>query len=135
MERRFTILIADQNRRVRQFLRREFVSEGYRVLVAENGSELSHMIRRNDELDLLILDDEILALKECRVHEQLENRIPPLPFIIHSFSPECVDPNLVGVSAALVEKRADIEELKRAVRRVLSNRYPYRTNRAAARPA
>lgn len=135
MERKFTILIADQNRRVRQFLGREFVSEGYRVLVAEDGHELSRIIEQNDGLDLLVLDDEILALKECRVHEQLENRIPPLPFVIHSFSPECVDSNLVGASAALVEKNANIEELKRAVRRVLSNRYPYRTNRAAARPA
>jgi DNA-binding response OmpR family regulator len=135
MVRRFTILIADRNRRVRQFLGREFVSAGYRVLVAGNGNELSGMIRQNDGLDLLILDEEILALNECGVLEQLENLIPPLPFIIHSFSPECLDSTLVGTAAALVKKEGDIEELKCAVRDVLSRPYPHRVNRVAERPA
>ncbi len=131
MEREITILVADPNRRVRQFLRREFGSEGYRVLVAENGDALSRMIRESDGLDLLILDDAMLALNQSEVNEQLENRIPPLPFILHSFSPESAASSLTG-AAALVEKSGDIEELKRAVHRVLSGRVQRRTNRDAA---
>ena len=132
MKRVFTILIADRNRRVRQFLRREFGSEGYRVLLAENGNALSCMIREDDGLDLLILDDAMLALNDCRVPEQLENRVPPLPFILHSFSPESVASNLIGAAAALVEKSGDIEELKRTVRQVLSDQVQTRTNRDTA---
>ena len=132
MKTEFTILIADPNRRVRQFLRREFGSEGYRVLLAENGNALSCMIRENDDLDLLVLDDAMLALNESRVPEQLENRIPPLPFILHSFSPESAASNLIGAAAALVEKSGDIEELKRTVSQVLSRQVQHRTNRGAA---
>ena len=115
-----TILVADRNRRVRQFLRREFNSDGYHVLVAENSDALCRMIRENDALDLLILDDAMVVLNESQVQARLENRIPPLPFILHSFSPEFAASGLAKAAAALVEKSGDIEELKRAVIKVLN---------------
>jgi DNA-binding response OmpR family regulator len=130
MERSFTILIADRNRRIREFLRRDFVSDGYSVLLADDTSNLASLIEQDDTLDLLILDDEILALEGRRIIEQLGNRIPPLPFIVHSFSTESVDDDIVRASSALVEKRGDIEGLKQAVKQVLRTQYPYRFSHA-----
>ena len=128
------ILIADRNRHVRQFLKREFVADGYLVVLAENGHDLSRIIGREDTLDLLILDDEILGLDESRIVEQLGNRIPPLPFIIHSFSTEGLDRSLVAAAAALVEKTGKIEQLKEAVKQVLRREYPCRFDPADRRP-
>lgn len=126
MKGRFTILIADRNVRIRQFLRREIASEGYRVFVAENAGELSSMIRKNEGLDLLILDDATLRLNESRVHGELENRIPRLPFILHSFSTESLDPWLVEDAAAFVEKTGKTEALLETIREVLREEYPSR---------
>lgn len=119
MERRFTILVADRNRRIRQFLMREFAAEGYRVLLAEDNNDLLRIIRQDDTLDLLILDDEMIVQDESRIVEHLENRVPPLRLIVHSFSTECVEESLAREAAALVEKKGNIGELKNAVDRVL----------------
>lgn len=40
MEKKFTLLIADRNRNVREFLKRELIAEGYGVKVARNGQEI-----------------------------------------------------------------------------------------------
>jgi DNA-binding response OmpR family regulator len=135
MERRLTILIADRNRRIRQFLMRELAVEGYRVLLAEDRNDLSRIIRRDDTLDLLILDDEMLVPEESRIVEQLRNRIPHVPLIVHSYSTECVEKSLAREAAALVQKKGDIGELKNAVGRVLHCEYPSRFDPAELRPA
>jgi len=124
MEERFTILVADRNRRIRQFLMRELAAEGYRVLLAEDRNDLLRIIRRDDTLDLLILDDELLVPEESRILEQLGNRVPRLPLILHSYSKECVELSVAREAAALVEKKGNIGELKHAVDRVLHSENP-----------
>ncbi len=135
MERRFTILIADRNRRIRQFLMREFAAEGYRVLLAEDSNDLLRSIRQDDTLDLLILDDEMLGPEKSRIAEQLGNRVPRLPLIVHSFSTERVEESLALEAAALVEKKGNVGELKNAVDRVSYSQYPYRSDPAEPTPA
>jgi len=135
MEERFTILIADRNRRIRQFLKREFASDGYRVLLAEDRNDLLRIVRRDDTLDLLILDDEMLVPEESRIVERLSNRVPRLPFIVHSHSTECVEESLARGAAALVQKKGNVGELKDAVGRVLHGEYPCRVDPAEMRPA
>ena len=129
------ILIADRNRHVRQFLKREFVADGYLVVLAENRYDLCRIINHEEVLDLLILDDEFLGPDESRMVEQLGSRIPPLPVILHSFSAETVDPSLVAAAAVLVEKTGNIEELKEAVRQVLRREYPCRSDPGDPRPS
>ena len=134
MDREFTIVIADRNRRIREFLGRELVLEGYHVRLVGDRHALSTMIRGDDTLDLLVLDDMILPPDEFRIVAQLENRIQPLAFIIHSFSTECVDVCLSRTAAALVEKRGNIGELKKAVKQVLRSAYPCRFDHSELRP-
>lgn len=124
MEIKFTILIADRNPRIRQFLKREFVSDGYQVLLAKNRDELVSTIWRDDTLDLLVVDDEILTPDESQVVQRLSNRIPPLSFIIHGYSIGGLHPKLANTAAALVKKTGDLEELKRAVKQALHGQYP-----------
>ena len=63
------ILIADRNRHVRDFLRRELHAEGYRIEVARDGREVLNHLQGHEPPDLLILDlrsEERRVGKECR---------------------------------------------------------------------
>ena len=135
METIFTILVADRNRRVRQFVGRELASRGYHVLLAENNSELASRVSRDDTLDLLIVDEETLKPDTFRILERLGNRVPPLPFILHSYSIECVESSLLESAARFVEKSGDIKALNEAVEQVLREEYPHRFDDAEVRPA
>ena len=126
MERRFTILIAERNPRIRRFLQRELIAVGYLVILAENGLDLARIIGREETLDLMILDDELSGLDLPRTVEQLSNRVPPLPFVIYSFSPETMDRSLLGTAAAAVEKTGNIDNLMEAVKGVLRGEHPCR---------
>lgn len=44
MAKKFTILTADRNRNVREFLKREMIAEGYRVKVAKIGVSQSSVL-------------------------------------------------------------------------------------------
>ncbi len=132
MDIRFRILIADRNPRIRQFLKREFVSDGYHVLLARDSKEVASAIQRDNNLDLLVMDDEILTPDESQPLELLRNRIPPLPFIIHGYLIGDLRPKLASAAAALVKKTGNLEELKRAVKQVLHSEYPRMFDCAAA---
>jgi DNA-binding NtrC family response regulator len=114
---------------------RELASRGYHVMLAENRKELASMISRDDTLDLLILDEETLRPDTFRILERLGNRVPPLPFILHSYSVEGVQSSLLESAARFVEKSGDIEALKEAVEQVLREEYPHRFDFAEIRPA
>lgn len=124
METRFTILIADRNPRIRQFLKREFISDGYRVLLAGDGRELASSVSEDNTLDLLIVDDEIMTQEGSRLLRLLNSRMPSLPFIIHGYLIEGVDPTIESPSATVVKKTGSLEELKGSVKQLLSCRCP-----------
>src|SRR4030043_86469 len=82
------ILIADRNRHVRDFLRRELSAEGYRVEVARDGREGLGRINGEDPPHPLILALEIPSLDDRGVGFRLKERQPALPVVIHTFLPE-----------------------------------------------
>jgi len=116
----YSILVADRNRHVRNYLKREFTADGYRVRLAKNGKEVLQWVFQEDPIDLVILDPNLSDERDLKVFEKIMDRIPELPVIIHGFS---TDPQLNpfdGFGAVFVEKRGgSIEELKRTVARLL----------------
>lgn len=121
----FNILIADRNRHVREFLRRELMAEGYRVQVAKDDKELLSMIDV-EAPDLLILDLEIPYGGGLAVLENLQTRVPPLPVVIHTFLTEYANHPVVQGQGPLVEKMANTDVLKAAIVEMLKKRYPQR---------
>jgi CheY-like chemotaxis protein len=111
------ILIADRNRHVREFLRRELLAEGYQVEVARDGREVLERFNGQDPPDLLILDLELPYAAELKVMETLHEQRPSLPVVIHSFPPESGQ-NLPAAAAFLV-KREDTNLLKKVVAELL----------------
>lgn len=118
------ILIADRNRHVREFLRRELTAEGYQVEVARDGRELLDKIEGAAPPQLLILDLEIPYLDELQVWARLKDCRAPLPVVIHTFLPEYPTHLTVPIAAAFLEKKGDTDQLKSVVAEVIRKNYP-----------
>jgi CheY-like chemotaxis protein len=125
------ILIADRNRHVRDFLRRELTAEGYLVEVVRDGRELLEKINGEATPQLLILDLEIPYLDELQVWARLKDCQPPLPVVIHTFLPEYPTNLTVPMDATFLEKKGDTDQLKSVVAEVIRKNFPKRI--AAAR--
>lgn len=124
MNLQFRILIADKNRHVREFLRREFREAGFRAQVAKDCAEVLMMVDVNQPPHLLILDLEMPPGQSLQILERMQSRVPPLPVVIHAFLAEHVNQPALRHAAALVEKRGDTDRLKAAVIEVLKRNYP-----------
>ena len=123
----FTILIADRNPNVREFLRREMMSEGYRVRLAKNGGEVLRWIYHREPLDLVILDPDLPDANDAPLLEKLNDRIPTLPVVVHTFSTDYALPVDVSSPVTFVEKEGNsIEDLKKVVIDMLVKRKPQR---------
>jgi CheY-like chemotaxis protein len=118
------ILIADRNRHVRDFLRRELTAEGYEVEVAADGREVLSRINDKDPPHLLILDLETPYLDEPDVWDILKKLQPPLPLIIHTLLPQYPTNLTLPMTAAFLEKRGDTDLLKAVVADVIDKFYP-----------
>ncbi|MCK8601562.1 response regulator [Desulfoferrobacter suflitae] len=125
MDGTFQILIADRNRHVREFLRRELVSEGYRVLLAKDDKELLGIID-GQVPDVLILDLEIPHGGGLAVLQWIRDRNLSLPVVIHTFLTEYASHPAVQGRASVVEKMANTGILKAAIQDILKKNYPCR---------
>jgi CheY-like chemotaxis protein len=115
-----TILIADRNPHVREFLKRELTAEGYEVQVAKNGQELISRVFSHEPLDLLILDPDMPDADAKTILEDINDRVPALPLVIHTFLSEDLGHQPLPASAAVVEKKGNsVEGLKQAVFHIL----------------
>lgn len=115
------ILIADRNRHVREFLRRELLAEGYQVEEARDGREILGLLNGGTLPDLLILDLELPFVSELKVLELLHEKLPSLPVLIHSFPPESGQD--WPEAAAFLEKKGDTHLLKEVVAELLGKNH------------
>ena len=116
MKRGFTILIADRNPHVRQYLRREMISDGYRVRLAKNGQEVLKTLSDREPPDLLILDLDLPDVTDLTILQQVRESHPSLPVVVHTLSSEHLNhPAMLSVNAFVEKDGASIEGLKRAV--------------------
>jgi DNA-binding NtrC family response regulator len=123
----FTILIADRNPRVRDFLKREMTSEGYRVRLARNGREVLQCVNSSEPPDLLIVDLDLPDAGQTAILEQVQERMPTVPVVVHTFLSEYLNHPPILSNVALVEKEgSNIDRLKNVVLDVLRKSYPRR---------
>ncbi|MCD6561106.1 MAG: response regulator [Deltaproteobacteria bacterium] len=122
MGKKFTILIADRNRNVREFLKREMIEAGYSVRVAGNGREVLKWVYNYEPIDLLILDPDLPDAGELSILEKIVGRIPTLPVVVHAFSSDYANNPSVMDTIAFVEKNgSSIEHLKKVIFELLRN--------------
>ncbi|MBN2292776.1 MAG: response regulator [Pirellulales bacterium] len=117
-----TILLADDCKNIREYCRREFEEEGYRVVVARDGGEALRMMS-HAEPDLVILDIFMPGLNGLETISRIHTVHPDLAVIFFtSFDDACVRDKRSEFAAACVEKRGDLSELKKVVASVLRSK-------------
>ncbi|MCK5311343.1 MAG: response regulator [Desulfobacteraceae bacterium] len=99
------ILITDLNHNVQDFLTRELKKEGCIVYNAENTIEAQKYIYGSNRLDIVILDPELPDLFEQPLLDEVQDRLPPVPVIIHTYK-EIFDDMIKDDNIYFVEKNA-----------------------------
>ncbi len=77
-----SILIADRNPHIRDFLRRELTACGYNIRQVQNGKELLKLIYSRNRIDLLVLDPEVPGVEAIELARKIVDRIPQLPVVL-----------------------------------------------------
>lgn len=123
----FTLLIADRNPHVRDFLKREMIAEGYHVQLAKNGRDVLDRIHHDEPLDLLVLDPDLPDVGDLSILERLQEELPGLPIVLHTFLSEYRSHSGVLSAGAFVEKDgSNIDALKTVILEMLRKAYPKR---------
>jgi len=121
-------LVADKNRHVRDFLRRELSAEGYEVAVAGDGGQILAQLESENGVDLLVFDLETPDADSSKIFEKTQNRRPPLPVVIHTFLTEESERDFsLNKGEIYIEKSGNIEYLKTAIADMLNRFYPERS--------
>ena len=125
MQKEFNLLIVDRNPHIRNFLKREFQSEGYNIQLAKSGRELMDLIYSSAPIDLVIIDPDIPDVSQPKLIKSLEDRVPTLPFVIHSDLFVYLESTSHISKAMFVPKRGSSSEiLKYVVWNLLKESYP-----------
>ena len=88
VKKEFTIIVADRNHHVREYLLRELVADGYVVRTAENFRQVLKLAFHPDAPDLLILDPNLPDADESGLPDKLRNLDKHIPVVIHTFLSE-----------------------------------------------
>jgi CheY-like chemotaxis protein len=116
LETQYTILIADRNSHVREFLRRELTEAGFRVLQAEKGRDVIDLVYHCESLMLVVVDPDLPDMEETVLLKKIGDRIPALPVVIHAFQSDGIDYFRYLKNLDFVEKGGrSIEKLKQVV--------------------
>lgn len=117
----YCILIADRNRNIRSFLKRELTAAGHRVHVAETGKHLIQLLYDAIRPDLLVLDPDFPDIELAVLTTKLQDRIPPLPVIVHALDLDMLSGLPLKWRDTAVEKNASsVEVLKIRIPQVLA---------------
>ena len=94
-------------------------------MLAENGREVLKWAYENGRLDLIILDPDLPDAEEIHVLERLQDRIPSLPVIMHTYQSEFGAVLAHPMHVVLIEKGArSVERLKKEILEILTGPKP-----------
>ena len=113
------ILLVDDEESIQLLYREEFADEGYAVISAFNGEEAIEKFT-SEQPDLVILDIQMLGMNGIEVLRQMQMMNAEVPVILSSAYHEYKQDLGAWASDEYVVKSADIDELKRAVRKHLA---------------
>jgi len=115
MAQRFTVLFADRNGHIREFLQREFEREGYDAQVAGSVKDIAFRILSDEPPDLLVIDPNLPLTDGLALLGQIERRIPSLPVVVYTDYPEVYPQDTMRGALVMLEKTGDLDPLKRVV--------------------
>jgi DNA-binding NtrC family response regulator len=115
-----TVLFADDNEAFRELCRRIFEDEGYRVVLANDGTEAISAVEVENP-DVAILDVRMPRKGGLEVAELIHAIHPRTPVILYTaYDDICMTDARSRFAAACIGKSSDFTELTLAVSRLLS---------------
>ena len=118
-----TILIADRNPHVRNYLKREIGAAGYRVQLAKSAREILGRVSGPEPVDILILDLNLPDEGGSFLLEKIKDRAPSISVIVHGFLSDFLSDPISSAPLFFVEKRGtSIDDLKRTIAKALRER-------------
>jgi two-component system response regulator (stage 0 sporulation protein F) len=115
-----TIMIVDDEESVRFLYREELEDEGYRVITAEDGEEALRKVK-TDRPDLITLDIRMPGMDGIEVLHRIREMDKEIPVIMSTAYGEYRHDFNIWASDAYVIKTANLDELKRNIRRLLGD--------------
>jgi two-component system response regulator (stage 0 sporulation protein F) len=115
-----TIMVVDDEESVRFLYREELEDEGYRVITAEDGEEALRKVK-TDRPDLITLDIRMPGMDGIEVLHRIREMDKDIPVIMSTAYGEYRHDFNIWASDAYVIKTANLDELKRNIRRLLGD--------------
>ena len=112
------ILLVDDEESILLLYNEEFVDEGYTVVSAMNGEEALEKFQ-SDKPDIVILDIQMPGMNGIEVLRQMKMMDATIPVILSSAYHEYKQDLGAWASDEYVVKSADIDDLKKAVKRLV----------------
>jgi DNA-binding NtrC family response regulator len=107
------VLFADNERSIRRFVKQELESEGYGVILTEDGTETLEMLDRF-VVDVVILDEHMPRCSGLEAAKRIKQRHPDLPVVLFTADADYERYKSSYVDAAIL-KSADLGMLKAAI--------------------
>lgn len=110
------ILVADRNRHVRDFIRRELSIDRHKVFEAGTIRELLGLISQKSCFDLIIFDPCFPGLEDPQQLQRVMDQVKPAPVIIHTCLNSLEGLRLEDPRVSLLEKSGNsIERIKQLI--------------------
>ena len=122
-EKKHTILVVDDEESVRLLYKEELEEEGYSVITAEDGEEAIKKVSLHRP-DLITLDIRMPGMDGIEVLHRIREMDKNIPVIMSTAYGEYRHDFNIWASDAYVIKTANLEELKRNIRRLLGDDAP-----------
>jgi CheY-like chemotaxis protein len=122
MANKVTILIADRNPNVREFLKREMEAENHRVILADDAKTLLKAAFEFHPVDILVIDPDLPDMEPSDIITKLKCRTPPLPVVIHALPEGEIDCRGFSSSIFIEKGSRSIEVIKRIIRDIITER-------------
>lgn len=120
--RYLTVLLADRNPRIRDYLLRELSSDGHHVITAKNGDQLARWLNSSVRVDVLILDPNMPGIYSEDQLELILSCKPNLPIVFHCLAPDHPQLSLKLKKQVLIEKTGNsIDGLKQQLKLLLKH--------------
>lgn len=113
------LLIADDEKNLRELYRIELEAEGYEVVTAANADEVTQLMA-GDSFDVIVLDIRMPGMSGIELLQKIMAQDKRQAVILNTAYPSYRDNFMTWPAEAYVVKSADTTELKQTIKKVLS---------------
>ncbi len=128
VKKQLRILVADRNRHIRDFVKRELSAQHHEVILVSNVRDILRLARQKPGFDLIIVDPYFPELDHPIRFRRVTEQIGSTPVVLHTYlsSADCAE--LTGPRVSLIEKNGNsIDRLKQIILNIQAGVPPFGT--------